>query len=240
LYYKVEKKTALSIICRFFATNLQQTDAQMYKIYVNDRPVFLISPNQWAETGLVTGKNTYRMPYLGKPKQIRQYLDLLDKNKNVDWVALESEDPEALWCDFQSCFEVLEAAGGYVLNDQDQLLVFFRRGSWDLPKGKIDPGESPEQAAVREVMEETGLRNVQLGPHLADTWHTYLQKGKRILKKTWWFRMRTTDTELIPQTEEDIEQIQWVEPEAWLAADPVVYKSIRAVIESGVGNRSIE
>lgn len=212
----------------------------MYKIYVNDRPVFLLSPHQWAETGLAAGKNTYRMPYLGKPKQIRQYLDLLDKNKNVDWVALESEDPEALWRDFQSCFEVLEAAGGYVLNDQDQLLVFFRRGSWDLPKGKIDPGESPEQAAVREVMEETGLRHVQLGPHLADTWHTYSQKGKRILKKTWWFRMRTTDTELLPQTEEDIEQIQWVEPKVWLAADPVVYKSIRGVIESGVGNHPVE
>jgi 8-oxo-dGTP pyrophosphatase MutT (NUDIX family) len=235
----MRKKTALSIICRFFATNLQHTDAQMYKIYVNDRPVFLLSPAQWAETGLVAGKNTYRTPYLGKPKQIRQYLDLLDKNKNVAWVALESEDPEALWRDFQSCFDVLEAAGGYVLNKQDQLLVFFRRGSWDLPKGKIDPGESPEQAAVREVMEETGLLNVQLGPHLADTWHTYSLKGRRILKKTWWFRMHTTDTHLIPQTEEDIEQIQWVEPEAWLAADPVVYKSIRAVIEAGVGRSTV-
>ncbi|MGI9160269.1 MAG: NUDIX domain-containing protein [Saprospiraceae bacterium] len=214
---------------------MQQTDAQMYKIYVNDRPVFLLSPAQWAETGLLAGKNTYRTPYLGKLKQIRQYLDLLDKNKNVDWVALESEDSEALWRDFKSCFDVLEAAGGYVLNEQDQLLVFFRRGSWDLPKGKIDPGESPEQAAVREVMEETGLQHVQLGPHLADTWHTYSQKGRRILKKTWWFRMRTTDTDLIPQTEEDIEQIKWVEPEAWLAADPMVYKSLRAVIEAGLG-----
>ncbi len=207
----------------------------MYKIYVNDRPVFLLSPDQWTKTGLVAGKNTYRMPYLGKLKQIRQYLDLLDKNKNVAWVALESADPEALWRDFQACFDLMEAAGGYVLNDQGQLLVFFRRGSWDLPKGKIDPGESPEQAAIREVMEETGLQNVQLGPHLADTCHTYSQKGRRILKKTWWFRMHTTDTDLIPQTEEDIERIEWVEPQSWLASDPVAYQSIRELIEIGVG-----
>jgi 8-oxo-dGTP pyrophosphatase MutT (NUDIX family) len=205
----------------------------MYKIYVNGRPVFLTRPGNCLELGLQTGKNTYQAHYLGKPKQIRQYLDLLDKNKNVDWVMLEAEDVDALWRDFRACFEVLEAAGGYVLNAEGRLLVFFRRGSWDLPKGKIDPGESPEEAALREVREETGLQQLELGPHLMDTWHTYTQKGRRILKKTWWFRMRTTDTLLIPQTEEDIEQIEWVEPRAWLASGLTVYESIRDVVVVG-------
>ena len=104
-----------------------------------------------------------------------------------------------------------------------------------MPKGKIDPGETPEQAAIREVQEETGLVNLTLGALLAHTYHTYEQKGERILKKTWWYRMQTSDTQLIPQTEEDIEEILWVKPDVWLAEGAVVYPNIREVIETALG-----
>ncbi|MBK6993986.1 MAG: NUDIX domain-containing protein [Lewinellaceae bacterium] len=163
-----------------------------------------------------------------------QYLDLLDKNKNIRAVVLYHPDLEVLWADFQACFKVLEAAGGYVLNAQGELLVFYRRGSWDLPKGKIDKGETPEQAAVREVQEETGLLNIDLGSFLAHTYHTYEEKGRRILKKTWWYRMQTTDTQFVPQTEEDIEEICWVTPGPWLESGVVVYPNIREVIALGL------
>lgn len=205
-------------------------DQQRYKIYVNGRPVFLGTPESIGELGLFPAKDVYVAPYLGKRKTIVQYLDLLDKNQNVQLVALYGEPLERLWHDFQHCFKVLEAAGGLVTNTDGQLLVFYRRGSWDLPKGKIDPGETPEQAAVREVQEETGLQHVTLGPPAGVTWHTYTQKGERILKKTWWYHMSTTDTQVVPQTEEDIEEIRWVDREAWLASSPVVYGSIRDIL----------
>jgi 8-oxo-dGTP pyrophosphatase MutT (NUDIX family) len=208
---------------------------QMYKVYINDVPVFLGTPESVGELGLLPTKDVFTAPYIGKKKQIRQYLDLLDKNKNVRAVALYGETAEQLWADFCACFTQLEAAGGYVTNAEGRLLVFYRRNSWDMPKGKIDPGETPEQAALREVQEETGLQQVTLGPFLAHTWHTYTQKGVRILKRTWWYRMTTTDTEVKPQTEEDIEEIQWVEPNAWLETKPVLYKSIREVIQLAVG-----
>ena len=134
----------------------------------------------------------------------------------------------------QACFKIIEAAGGYVLNESSQLLVFYRRGSWDIPKGKIDPGETPEQAALREVMEETGLQNLSLGDFMMHTWHTYVLKGERILKKTWWYRMQTTDHTLIPQTEEDITEICWVNPAEWLRTESNVYPSIKEVIETGI------
>lgn len=207
---------------------------QKYKIYVNGRPVFLGTPETIGELGLLPAKNVYVAPYVGKRKSIRQYLDLLDKNAEVQLVALYAENAERLWEDFQSCFRALEAAGGLVFNDKNELLVFFRRGSWDLPKGKIDPGETPEQAAVREVQEETGLQNVALGDFLAHTWHTYTQKGERILKKTWWYRMQTTDHQVIPQIEEDIEEIRWVHPAEWLASGPSVYGSVRELIETSL------
>lgn len=204
----------------------------MYKVYVNGIPVFLGTPESVGDLGLIPAKDVYTAPYTGKKKQIRQYLDLLDKNKNVRVVALYGEKAEQLWADFCACFILLEAAGGYVTGPDGRLLVFHRRQSWDMPKGKIDPGETPEQAALREVQEETGLKNLHLDGFLTHTWHTYTQKGERILKRTWWYRMHTADTAVTPQTEEDIEEIRWVEPAAWLASRPVVYASIRDVIET--------
>jgi 8-oxo-dGTP pyrophosphatase MutT (NUDIX family) len=195
---------------------------QNYKIYHNGTPVFLTTPEGAQALGFQADKFTYVAPYMGKKKVLRQYLDLIDKNKNIRAVVL-----------YHTCFKVLEAAGGYVQNPHDELLVFYRRGSWDMPKGKIDRGETPAQAAIREVQEETGLINIELGAFLAHTYHTYVEKGNRILKKTWWYWMCTADTQLVPQTEEDIEEIHWVTPKAWLESSIVVYPNIREVIELG-------
>jgi 8-oxo-dGTP pyrophosphatase MutT (NUDIX family) len=210
---------------------------QKYKIYHNGTPVFLTTPEIATTLGYTADKTTHIAHYPGKKKTIRQYLDLLDKNRHVTAVILFHPELEMLWQDFQDCFIMLEAAGGYVENEAGELLVFFRRGHWDMPKGKIDPGETPGQAALREVCEETGVMRLELGAFLTHTYHTYEQKGERMLKKTWWYRMRTTDRQLIPQTEEDIEEICWVHPKTWLAAGPAVYENIREVIELGIAGQ---
>ena len=111
-------------------------------------------------------------------------------------------------------------------------MVIFRRDFWDLPKGKIDKGETPEQAAVREVQEETGLVQVDLGNHIIDTFHTYTHKDKRILKKTYWYAMKTAETKLTPQSSEDIEQAEWVKLAEFLAKSPTIYGSILNVLKS--------
>ena len=103
------------------------------------------------------------------------------------------------------------AAGGIVENEVGEILFQFRRGKWDLPKGKLDEGESIEECAVREVEEETGLRNIQLGELIGVTNHCYNEKGTNIDKKTYWFAMKVSgDQKLIPQTEEDILELRWV------------------------------
>jgi len=105
------------------------------------------------------------------------------------------------------------AAGGLVYNDMNELLMIFRRGKWDLPKGKLDADESIEDCAVREVMEETGLTTVIRGKLIGITYHQYYDQWlkEEVIKETHWFHMLAPGNQLlIPQTEEDIEIIQWV------------------------------
>lgn len=103
------------------------------------------------------------------------------------------------------------AAGGLVLNENSELLMIYRRGKWDLPKGKVEEGETIAAGAVREVQEETGLKQVILGEGLGISVHTYKAYGEEILKETHWYRMEAAGSQtLVPQTEEDIEKIEWV------------------------------
>lgn len=103
------------------------------------------------------------------------------------------------------------AGGGIVKNEEDKILFQYRRGKWDLPKGKLDEGETIEQCAVREVEEETGLQNIQLGKLIGVTHHYYKENGKEIEKETHWFYMQVSgDQKLTPQLEEDILELRWV------------------------------
>lgn len=106
------------------------------------------------------------------------------------------------------------AAGGLITDPQRHLLLIHRRGYWDLPKGKLDTGETIEQCAIREVQEETGLKEVQLGSLLGITYHSYFDKwtNQQVEKETHWFAMTATAGQhLVPQAEEDIEQIIWAD-----------------------------
>lgn len=108
-------------------------------------------------------------------------------------------------------FSLIVAAGGFVKNEKAELLMIFRRGKWDLPKGKLDKGETLEACAVREVEEETGLENVKLISPLIVTYHSYHEGTRQIIKETHWFVMKVSgEQNLKPQTEEDIDEIRWV------------------------------
>jgi 8-oxo-dGTP pyrophosphatase MutT (NUDIX family) len=115
---------------------------------------------------------------------------------------------------FWKKFMLVKAAGGLVLNEAGKGLFIFRRGKWDLPKGKLDEGETIEECAVREIQEETGLQQVQLKKHLVTTYHTYDESGHHILKETWWYLLSAPDGQALqPQTIEQITEIEWGAPE---------------------------
>ena len=170
--------------------------------------------------------------YPGKPKFLLNYIDMLEKSDRYDSIYLYSNNFEQLSTDFNTLFKIIDAAGGVVHNNSKEILFIYRKGFWDLPKGKIDKGESKEEAALREVQEETGVKDLQLESFIKATYHTYRsKKEKRILKRTFWFNMRTNVQSLIPQIEEDIEKAIWMNSEVFLKDCRPVYGSIKSLIE---------
>lgn len=122
-------------------------------------------------------------------------------------------DLEELRKAFYKKFNILKAGGGLVLNEHKEALLIFRKGKWDLPKGKLDPGESIEECAVREVEEETGLKDITLKDGLTTTYHTYHEGARFILKESHWFLMNVKGEQVLtPQAAEDIHEVKWVKP----------------------------
>lgn len=177
----------------------------MYKVFFNDRTLFLtddFSSNFQIRYGLF-------FKYKEK-EELEEIIDIYTKLSSVKSLIVFHHDIDQLRNDFKDCFKNIDAAGGVVKNDKDEYLLIYRRGKWDLPKGKLDKGENYQQAALREVTEETGLLNINIDKHLISTYHTYPLKKQLVLKKTYWFSMNFNGNETpVPETEEDIEEIRW-------------------------------
>jgi ADP-ribose pyrophosphatase YjhB (NUDIX family) len=127
------------------------------------------------------------------------------------------------------------AAGGIVVNPDNEILWIFRRGYWDLPKGKLDPNETIEACAIREVIEETGVQDLELKELVLTTKHQYhdIYLNEQVEKTTYWYKMNTGLLQAgIPQAEEDIEAIAWVKKDDLAPYLAKTYDTIKAVIEA--------
>lgn len=132
-------------------------------------------------------------------------------------------------------FTRIDAAGGLILSPSQHYLFILRNGFWDLPKGKVEAGETLAQAALREVKEETGIEEVEIVRELTTTWHTYYMAGqtKPILKKTRWFLMRAAqESKLVPQIEEGIVGAYWLPYEDAVEIIPNAYRSVAQVFKA--------
>ena len=135
-------------------------------------------------------------------------------------------------------FKVVQAGGGLVFDRIGRVLLIFRRGKWDLPKGKLEEEENIEACALREVSEETGLVHIHARNFLGITRHAYEEKDDLILKETHWYVMdyRGND-ELIPQAEEDIERAEWVSPKDLAPYLNNTFPSINDILLKWKGDR---
>lgn len=151
--------------------------------------------------------------------------------ERVDCVWVATRDHELCFRRFCDGFERTEAAGGVVVDSQDRVLMIFRRNRWDLPKGHVEPGESNSEASLREAEEETGLKGLQTGSHITDTWHFYDTYGRWEMKRTRWYEMRYDGKETpVPQQEEDITVARWMDGADLQKAGDSSYGTVRDVL----------
>lgn len=204
----------------------------MYKIYINETPLFLTSTKDSSSINL-KGKNHIRARYTRNKKGLFSYIDLLEKNNRFDLIVLYDDDVKSLYKDFKSIYKTIKASGGVVNNEKGETLMIFRRQHWDLPKGKIEDGEKKKVAAIREVQEETGLKDVFLKKSICKTYHTYRdRKDRRVLKLTYWYSMQTSENQLIPQIEEDIEEAVFVDLKTFFQKPRKTFGNILDVLKN--------
>ena len=134
----------------------------------------------------------------------------------------------------------VRAAGGVVQDDEGNMLLIRRNGRWDLPKGKVEEGESPLQGGLREVREETG---VAASPQqfLVKTYHCYNLYGGWHLKQTYWYLMRASGVKPAtqPQQEEGIEAAEWVRPRVWYRRMRSSYGTMKTIAKQLRWTRSV-
>ncbi|MCD6062914.1 MAG: hypothetical protein K0R82_825 [Flavipsychrobacter sp.] len=197
------------------------------KISYNNKPLILTTN----AAGYIAGERVAKgyQSYTGAfARNFRLALQHLDKPGALG-VIIEDKDIDSLWQELYKLYEPIDAGGGVVINEDGHVLMIYRRGKWDLPKGKLDEGEDIADCALREVSEETGLQHLELKEKVCDTYHVYSQNGQTLLKHTVWYKMiGTSKDKLKPQEEENILEAKWI-PENELRE--VVYKSYDAIRE---------
>jgi 8-oxo-dGTP pyrophosphatase MutT (NUDIX family) len=180
----------------------------MYKVFFNDRTVYF--GDDFSKS---FGRNNGLFYKFNNLLELTELIHVFNSLTRINKLFIIHDDILTLFDEFKACFNYVEAAGGVVLRPDGKFLVMKRDGLWDLPKGKLENGESSEVAALREVSEETGLNELQIVKPVLSTFHTYQVTKEMVLKKTKWYEMfYGGDADPVPEAAENITEIQWVKP----------------------------
>jgi 8-oxo-dGTP pyrophosphatase MutT (NUDIX family) len=224
-----------------------------YKLCLNvvvlgDYPFYASLSCDWAELrrqfeqGLPSEGQVWQMKITSFDSLAEEIFEFqkIEQNRNVNgeiqFLVETVEAQETLVNQLLSYFKVEIAAGGLVENENGECLFIFNRGKWSLPKGHVEKEEEISDAAVREVIEETGLISVELLHSLDSTYHTFFDERKKRpwrLKRTFWFKMFATKNQtLTPQLKENIEDVQWISKADWLTLNLPTFPQIIRLMES--------
>ena len=183
----------------------------MYEVFFNERKIVITQPGN-----IPFVKDAIIAENLFSVEEVKNWF-LNFSNFETQLAFLVHPSPEKFWNDlFNPAFKLIPAAGGVVIRNNN-LLFIKRNDKWDLPKGKIDKGETAQEAALREVAEECGITGHRITKVLPSTYHIYQSPYKNsyeqwILKETHWFEMTYSDIENgVPETNENITEIRWFE-----------------------------
>jgi ADP-ribose pyrophosphatase YjhB (NUDIX family) len=225
-------------------------------IFVNNKPIEISEPKSKIEleptdfdaifdlkTDIVEFNNLKGKVFIKSAdfKGILRFFEFAQNNKNleINHLTLEIDDLKKFKNRLKTSLEVIKASGGVVTNKNNKILMMKRLGFWDLPKGKADPGEKSKETAKREVEEECNVK-VFVNQKICTTWHTYLLKGKMVIKQTKWYAMDLlSDAKMKPQKEEGIEKLEWMDQGQINEALKESYSSIEYVLKKYVLKTSL-
>ncbi len=145
----------------------------MYKVFFNNKLIKLT-------TELSTSTDEvplFFIKYISAEEIIRAL-----KSKHIKQIKLYHSKEDKLMMHFNNRFKTVEASGGLVKNNNNSILFIYRNDKWDLPKGKIRKRESIEEGALREVIEETGIKDLKIENQIDTTYHIYKGPNKDIAK----------------------------------------------------------
>lgn len=190
----------------------------MYKVFVNELP--LILTNKLSETA----NGDY---FLLNSTAIQEAIDALSKKKLKE-AFIYHPNREEILKKFTKKIPLVVAAGGVVTNKKGKVLFIYRNDKWDLPKGKLDKGETIEACAIREVEEETGVKGLKIENFLQTTYHVFKRNGIYKLKEVHWYAMKTSyKGKLKGQKNEGIEKVKWKGPKKIQIALHNSYRNIK-------------
>ncbi len=178
----------------------------MYKVFFKDRTLFLTDQLEHDLTQNFDALHKYTSHH-----ELREFVNTFENSTNLLTGYIYGRKKDVLLNALKKCFRFITAAGGLVINPNNEILVIHRLGVYDLPKGKSEEGETFRKTALREVEEECGISDLVIRHPLLSTFHTYEQKGIHYLKETAWFFMDYFGFDNpTPQTEENILSATWV------------------------------
>lgn len=202
----------------------------MYEVFLNEKKIVITQPGNISFV-----KETVKTENLHSVEGVKNwFLDFAASKTEL--AVLTHPSPVVFWTTlFLPVFKLIPAAGGIVFRN-NKLLFIYRNGKWDLPKGKIDKGETTREAAIREVAEECGIEGHRITKVLPSTFHAYqLPYAKShvqwILKETHWFEMIYANSfNGTPQIKENITEIRWFEKNELDEVFTNTYENLKSAI----------
>lgn len=198
----------------------------MYKIYLGSHCFFISSKESFAHDFDIHLIEPKAKDIIKVCSQLQK--EGIDKNPKV--ILLDGDD-KRIQKEILKGFKLVVAGGGAVYNTDKELLLIKRHGKWDLPKGKLEPNESIELCAIREVEEECNVFGLELGRLIDITYHFFKTGSGWKIKQAYWYKMKSRDhSQAIPQKEEGIEKIKWIKPKKIDVEGINTFGSIREVL----------
>jgi len=196
----------------------------MIKVFLGDKSVLISSAQMKGDH-----KSTKKIVFESAEVLHREYKHF-SRSSSIKCLII-SGDEGVVWPVFRSLFAYIEASGGVVRNGVGDLLMIYRNRRWDLPKGRMEKGETPDQTALREVEEECGVKQLKIGRQLMSTHHVFFQNKHEWIKRTYWYEMTCSDTSKpSPQAEEGIVKAEWMKGSEVRKVWNKIYPSLQEVL----------